>query len=583
MVVAAATAVIAAALFFALKGPAMGLVREWRAERHLAKARQFESEGEWNKALRYAKAAAQLSPSLDSLRLQFRVAEKGGHAHYLLLARVIAAHPEASIQDVADSFAAVAAMGDLVACQQMMDAFTPEQKADPVLRATFVSYLAFSNRHSDAFQVADSLPNGPIRNQANLDLCENLFRHNDAEFREELIRRLASLLRSGEKESVAGALRLVATMPVKEIESGIGRVALEEARKVDEWSDETELDISYLRWVLEPDERKALHENATRTYRESAPVALATWLLKTGDPQTVIFMSEKSARERTISPEMFKRRANAFAAQGRLRELAKELEKPPAGMPILDALAYKAAAARLAGNEAEETSIWSAAFEHADAQTERNEFYRLAEIAERFGAENWRMRALAHAIEHPLGVPPRTKELASLFQWLSVNDSQLLLAVSLRLLHREPKNVVLLNNVYYLSCVYGRPKESAVDRLEDLIAEHPAIAGFRGSLALTHYMLGNIPEARQTLESLGVPLERMDHPKRALSAAILYNELRMEEAKATAESVDWSRMSQGEIEFFRTLIKNASLAAIKKLEGEEEDSSPGGPFRRKKT
>jgi tetratricopeptide (TPR) repeat protein len=190
---------------------------------------------------------------------------------------------------------------------------------------------------------------------------------------------------------------------------------------------------------------------------------------------------------------------------------------------------------------------WKMALVAAQSDPEQNWFYQLSNIAGRAGNRDEQMEALFRAITHEKGVPPRTKALTPLFQWLAEkNEEEKLLAVSERLLKREPNHPLLLNNYLYLKALYRSAAPQDGEVLAKLVEAHPDNIAFRRSLAFVQLMLREGQKALTTLESLEEKNDSPDHSVRAIRARALFSLGKEQEGREIAETVDWSQLNPKE-------------------------------------
>ena len=621
------TVVVLAVTALIFRGAIAEALRGWRSGRILAKAERHADAGQWGESLRLAYASAQLKPSLDAVRIQFRALKETSHPQILVVARTLALHDEATPEDVAEGLGTFIDVGDFVMGQAIIDDLDEETKASPEARSEFVRFLLAKNRFDDAVQVTSTLEAPQWKNRANLALARSFLGSEDTAIQANGGVRVLEVLKSERKEDALEAFRIIAALDPGRLEEGLAKAAVDRFSSDDLSEARDRLDLAYLKWwltkpaggkptrvaatshhplfhperaagllylhwILGQDAREKIAWETMSVYHAEHLELLARWLLKAGYPRDVVELTGGPDVQSLRSPELFLARANGLARARLIPTLAEELTQPPKGIPPIDALAFQAAAARFAGKEGEEMAFWQKAFEQADgAGKTTNSFYRLANLARRFGAGDWELRAMAKAVDHPLGIPPLARDLVPVFQWLAREDPERLLSVSRRLLAREPANPVLINNVCYLSCIYEDPDPERTLLLSELVDEYPRLAGFRGSLALSQFLLGDFESARKTLEAMGVTPEAMDDPKRAICAAILYAEGKVDDADVVAGIIRWESLSKAEAEFFRNLLERVKSDAEKRAIFQKmippapgasaaETESPSGPAQK---
>ncbi|MEM0895521.1 MAG: hypothetical protein AAGJ79_01455 [Verrucomicrobiota bacterium] len=537
--------------------PVKGAVDQWRSSSLLKDAQHELENGNPTEALRSAHASFQLNPTYKALRLQFLSLQELKHPQRLLAARQLALHEEASHADVAKGFAAILAAKDFRTCQIIIDQLPESHRNSPEIQEQFVRYLAATKRLQDAITVMERIEASPWRERAVLVVGDSLSTLSNPASRGAGIQLLNEVLRAGEAADAEQALTILSSLPAHVLTKDNVQDAIERFATAESPPTQITLNLEFLRWASSPPERTQIVDRVIETHLKTGGDALSLWLLKVGEYQEVIDFTDSIFVPDPLTTPYFIHRTNALAQLRRFDRLALELTRPPKGLPRLESLAFQAGAARIAGKSSEENSFWQRAYEQAGSNQSRNDYYRLAEIAKRFEATEWEFRALASAIEQSIGIPPPVRDLKPVLEWIAKSDMERLLRVCRRLLLAEPTNVSLLNNVSYLTCLLEGSDAEHVETLKKLAEKYPRVAGLRGSLALAQFQTDDFPGARITMENMGIRPESMNDPQRAICAAILHHEQRVEPAEGMERIIRWGTMSTVEQEFFRKLLLRA--------------------------
>jgi tetratricopeptide (TPR) repeat protein len=520
--------------------PVMSRVQVWRAGSLLEEAQGHAAAGEWDESLRTSLAALQLDPNFETLLVYFQAQCRTGDGGVLQSAVRIATNEQATAENRANALSVFLDVGDRVNFASILTALDEETREHPKIKFQTLRFLLAGGQVELALGLVEALSEAERSTSFDLLLCSGLIRDQRPAVRQEAFRRLAELLASEDDVVALDAMRIIASQPDGGISNELAQKSLER------FADETGLGVGEqfaLRLFeigLEPDRRESIVSAALEKYQDSDLLRLLNWLLRVGEAEQAVALSEARMKELKV----FRLRSQALKLVKKYEQLLEELETPPPGISSAELFASRAAVSRLLGRTADEADYWSRALGFARLRSRENHFPVIANIARQVGAEEIGFEALACSIEHPVGVPPESSKLDELYAWLAKNDIDRLLSISRRLLQREPGNPVLVNNYCYLETLHGRADERTVAALAELVEAFPEELSFRGSLAFAHLRLGEAEKALEVIEQSSVVPSEMPNGEKAVYSAALAQAGREDEAAALAATVEWGEMSE---------------------------------------
>lgn len=543
--------VLCLALIFALVcvsvyRPALNSFREWRADKLLEKANEYGALGDWNEVGRAALASGQLKPSLESASLYFQAQKNSKNPRVLRAAATLALYPGVGEDDLAGALAAFLDARDLINFTLILHTLSDEKLAFSKVRFEILRFFLMSGKASAAIRLADALPESERVPKFDLLLARELLGTSQKELYEDVASRLSGLL-DHEQDTVAlAALGILATQPDSRIRPDLAKKAVTRFGSQPDLSSRESLALALLKLGLEEnsESRRAIVEQAILENEDENLERLLHWLLRISAPAEVVRLTDRAK----MTPTLMQHRSSALIALGQLEQLWEELKSPPPGLRSVELHVSQAVVAHLMGRTSKELHHWQSAFKFASLKPAENYFFRIAMAARGVGATDQQMEALARGIEHPLGVPPESNQLAELISWLAKRDTKRLLSLCRKLLLQEPGNPSLINNYHYLTTLHGSPDASTVSTLKALVASFPNSLHFRGSLAFAQLKTDNAAAAIETLAREGQRPDALPNTERAVYATALAKLGRADEAAELRQSIDWGALNAGEAE-----------------------------------
>ncbi|MEM9479166.1 MAG: hypothetical protein AAGA58_05820 [Verrucomicrobiota bacterium] len=486
--------------------PALETIRTFRADRLQTAAEESAANENWREVERKALASLQLHPRHDTFRLYFRAARALRNPQLPQISLQLFASPEATPADRAEAIEVFLDINDAIAAANLLKTLPAEERKSEPMRTHFFRFLLGTGQFQPAIDLHAQVGEAERIPEYDLLLARTLIGQNDPKLVEIARERLVFVLESDatSEEDAHRALTIVATSPGDPVDHQLAQITLKRFPDPEVIPFPQRLHLHTLRIRTEPESKPTVTEEVLASGPASFPYETARWLQTHREWDAVL---EVTADEATSDPrdvQFFSTRLEALFAMGKFEQVEQELTTAPPGLPNSELHALKATVATLQKDPVAATRHWSKAMESARSQPSRNEFYKIARLANQVGATDLKMKALASGIEHPRGNPPLARELGPLFVWLAENDMTRLERISGRLLRREPGNPMLLNNYHYIKVLLEEEvPEPSLKTLENLVSQFPDTIPFRGSLAMAYLRLGKNQEAVTTLNPTG--------------------------------------------------------------------------------
>lgn len=561
--------------------PLRAEARSWKAARLGEEAQEAAAKEDWGAAQRAALESIGQAETLSSLRILAKAARMRDDPRALDFATALFGHDKSTMEERLGVITFALDSGDVLRAQAMFGALPQgavEGNLD--LRYQLVRMLLAAGDHRRAMELASSAAVGQRWPEFDLLVAKHLARRQRTDMQREVVGRAARVMAHPDLEVALEGLRLTGTLPREWIPEPFCRATWARFQgRVVEMSAKDRLYLEDVLWRLNPMARELQVQAVVGSYREQHLAELCNWLLRVGELERVLALTDPGDHPDGLGLEIFDYRMTALGRLRRYGQMEADLKTTPPGIPTVELLGYRSMVAGWAGKEAESVMLWQQAMDAARAETDRNWFYQLAGIAGVPGGHERQMEALAMAVEHRHGVLPEARSLHPLFSWLyRQGDMDRLLRISFRLLQREPGNKILINNYHYLRALHGVPDPAAPQMMRQLVASDPENAAFRGTLALVLLRTGDAAEALATLEELKDGPGDWRPAEQAIHAAALAALERWEEAEDAASRIDWDSFpAAAEAKALQAMGKRERNDAAEQNATRRDANSPGSP------
>lgn len=526
---------------FAYWGPGRQMIRSWRAESHLAEAKSLAEAGSWENVFGQADESMSLEPSLEAAQLVAEAAYQTRHPEVLRKAFQLFQFEGATLENRTWAVKVALDLRALRVANAMLAALTPEELKDPEIRLQLVRGSLMTGNFGQAKAIANE--EGVVGDERiELLLAMGLAQSGLDGAEPETNERLRKVIRSEDPNLSIKGLELLVSLSPAWLEASLAEEALELFEDQSKLTPFHCLQLEALKVRMKRQELDETVSGAISKYRESDLQVLLSWLTQLQQYSEVVKLTDDPEVQK--DGIIFSLRLAALERVQAWETLASSLEEPPVSVPEPYRLALQSLVEKFREKYNQSTYKWKMALVAAQSDPEQNWFYQLSNIAGRAGNRDEQMEALFRAVTHEKGVPPKTKALIPLFQWLAEkNEEKKLLAVSERLLEREPNHPVLLNNFLYLKALYRSADPQDVGVLTKLVEAYPDNKSFHRSLAFVQLMLQESEKALTTLENLGEQEDAPDHSTRAIRARALFSLGKEQEGREIANTIDWEQLN----------------------------------------
>jgi hypothetical protein len=538
--------VIAAIGAFWAYRPAVKMFKTWRAKNLVEEAQKFADDEDWENAKRTAVASLQNEISLEALRLFANSSLKTKDARSLNALYSLFSHSEAEPADRAMALEQALIVGDSKSAARMIDDLSDEEKKVPSVRYQVVKWLLLSGQLQKAISLADQPTTVPRDPSLDLLLAQGLAGKPIKGAREIAISRLEILLSGEDRELALEALSFLRSLHDSWITQSVAEAAIKRFQGDPDLTVSHRLDLEFLKVGLTKIGREELVQKVISEYQEDHLSDLIPWLKRLGEQKHIVELTESESAK--SNPDIFSIRINALERLELWELLDEEMKNPSVVIPDPLLFSARAIAAFRTDNRLRFIQDWEDAVMAAKLDLSRNWFYHLAAIAGRLKETDRQMDALTQGIQHPLGTPPDSSQLSTLFQWLvDRGETSRLLKVSEVILRREPHNPILINNHAYLKALHGKVNSDDVAQLRLLVKNYPDEEGLLDSLALV-LLQNNEPQAAlDVLMGISPEASGLSSTEKAIYANALFALGKEEEAFKVAKDIKWADLTKAEL------------------------------------
>lgn len=541
----------------------LGKAREFRADGLLEKSRDAANSGDWQSSLNLSLAAWQLNPgNVETLRQVFAGSARAGSLLYLKSAEALGAHPSATFSDRLEVAHRFLAAGDSIRFQNHFVTFSEEELNRPEALALAIQFSLIRNDNLRALGLVRNLLEARNSMEDQLLAAEVYLRipTEGSKSQEAALEIIGRLFSAESPSSIAlSALRLLQQVPDSLLSPGLLANARETLDLIADSGGHPPAEAYLIAAELELLAPNADHEEiileTIHKFKEEDPVAVAKWLIEIQHPEKIdLFVTPDMARQHGDLADL---RIQSLILQERWTEASEMLADPHPDLAPHRVYGLEALIAEREGKLSASAAKWERAIENAGLQRGRESLIDLAKFSSQVGNEEIRNRALTKALKRPslIGLP--ASDVDFLFSALAKsNQTEDLLTVSRSMLHADPENPTLINNVVWLELMKEAfPSPENLARLDQLIERFPGMHTLRTTRAIAFLEEGRTDEAVALLGSLlETPsvLEGLGASDKATLALALHQSSRLEEAREIEQTIETETLLASEFDYFRS-------------------------------
>lgn len=312
------------------------------------------------------------------------------------------------------------------------------------------------------------------------------------------------------------------------------------------------------------------------------PGVVGTWLVRHGQAELALELLRDVSETRS---DAYLALLHAQLRLGRMEELDKTLETPPAAADVVEIETVRASLAARRQDESAAAGAWNRALNQAVFDNSSNRFIEIAEAAEAAGSGAALLDAWVAAILSAWGQLPLANDLEPVMIELAKRGrSEDLLDVSRALLRYEPNNPKLVNNSQYLGMIHGLvTPEDALRALGQALEAHPEMPELQSAMMMARLMEGRGAEALELLPKVRQCQRISPMMLKALEGSAQVLEGRNDEGLGLLSQVRWNLFLRQERVAFRDLLIQLKVEGLPLPDLEEvvvEDPSLSGAWRK---
>lgn len=516
-------------------------IKEWRARQFAEQADTLRAEGKLQEAFNNASSAIQMRPGLPEARRSYAaVLLEGGKAEGLTVLQQLIDDKLATDEDRLLLAEAALKSNNIPLAER--EAFHLLQQGESTSRALYLlaRVRLAQQRLPDALQaLRESIEGGggpdPALLLARLQMAANT---------EESIAAALDLLRPiAAQKDRAGleALLVLAASPALKTSEGPGWVAA--LRSHPEANDEQKLAAASAEILVEPAKYAEIVRRTVDEYRGGTVeqrAQLARWLNQNREYDGTLDVI--SAEEATSRSDLFLIRLDALAGRGDWADIAAWLKGENLPLHASVVLLYRGRAARETGEVESSASFYRRAVIEASRTPEV--MWYVINYLQRVGEDRVLEQELARLTENPSTARQAFQALVPIVQ--KRQDAEELYNLYARMIRLLPAEAVVQNDHRYFSALTGRRAD--VSGARDLVDQQPQMLAYRITLALTHLKNAQPEAALRVFDGITLDPAQIQPYQRAVLAAVLGANGRVDEAQQLARSVPGDIVTVQEIE-----------------------------------
>lgn len=515
--------------------------KEWRARQFASQADTLRAEGKLQEAFNNASSAIQVRPGLPEARRAYAaVLIEGGKAEGLAVYQQLIDDDAATPDDRLQLAEAALRFNNPALAER--EAFHLLQQGENTARALYVlaRVRLAQQRLPDALQaLRESIEGGggadPAILLARLQMAANTGESIQAAL--DLLRPIAA------QNDRAGleALLVLAASPALKTDEGPGWVAA--LRSHPEANDEQKLAAASAEIQIEPAKYGEIVRRTVAEHRDK-PVEpraqLARWLNQNREYETVLDVI--SSDEATTRSDLYLIRLDAMAGRGDWSGIAEALKSGAVPLSNPVTLLYRGRAARETGETESSASFYRRAVIEA-ARTPEVMWY-VINYLQRVGEDRVLEQELVRLTENPATARPAFQALVPIVQ--KRQDADELCQLYARMIRLLPAEAVVQNDHRYFSALTGRRAD--VSGARELVEREPQMLAYRITLALAHLKNAQPEAAMRVFDGITLDPAQIQPYQRAVLAAVLGANGRVDEARQLARSVPGDIVTVQEME-----------------------------------
>jgi len=554
--------VVLAGLAIGASGPGLELYRGWKNDRNLAGAKEALMHGNYSEARELSLQVLRADASRhEALAVLLPAANALGDPRSAEFALGMLGQKESAASDRTLAWEIVCRSCSAGYVFGVWPALPEPERANPDFVALLFDRMLREGLEDDAALLLRQQPQ-PLLPQLHLRYMQLFIHKGTGEAYREFQRTLNAHLAAG-RGNMEPEVALIDQLPQSSLLADTFAALSQWQKKQGKADAASELRLARCEMASAPGRADDIFSAALARYRDSDPIATASWCLRTGRPDAVPALLDSPAA--AGNEELFELRCRLNEKTGYLKEWAALLDQPPASAFLPVVFCDRAYVASRVTDEDARKKAEDEALRSASESLANDAFIRLARRATSRGLDDLALRAWVEAIRRRSGPLPLANDIKHVIEQLAIakKESELLeVLTSYRLV--EPGNPMIFVQYDYLACLNGTiDPDALIDDLTPIHKKFPDALPVRCVLALAHLIEGRGKEALRLTDGDEIDWFAAGAAHRAIRGIILRENGRDEEAAVFLEDFPWDALLPAEKRTLAALTESPVGAAAR--------------------
>lgn len=534
-------------------------VWDWRAKGLTKQAEQLIQSGNPHQAFQLALASYKLNPSsLEGLRALFRTASITNFPQTPNVAASLFEHPAATFKDKMELLSYLDLSKNDRYFLGLYGRLDAAQRKDPDAQFLMVRYLLGRGRMEEAKKMLETYFAAGGKEPRFTGLQARMLLFGAPATQEQGQKMVASLMQNGDDVSKQ-AFGLLWDVPPKLLRPELYPSDLSEwVAKLPNAGAKEKLIVAQIELAKAPDDKNRqedIFRKAVADLAASDPEILCDWLTRFQKFDLILGVADEEKGRKSVA--LFDHRLRSLATMQGIDAAEAWLANPLPDASSLQIWLSRAKLARLRKDRTQEQKCWKEALTVAEVDETCAQFLPIFRTALGLREMDVACRALLEAASHPGAAFPTSIEIQPVIAYLYSQDRlKDLGTICQRILQEEPGNVVLLNNVIYVSLILDNPVENSVALAKEMVTKYPKVLGIRTTLALGLRKQKQSKEALPFLDSPDADWKAASPADLTIRALVLEDCSETARAEEVRKQINQKQLTRTERRAFATVFKD---------------------------
>ncbi len=499
--------------------------------------------------------------SITELREIFSIAKKIRSGQMLPLTEAIVTSPEATIDDITDSFSTLSTLRSPKLYQKLYAQLPPATQQNKQIRYSHICFLAMNDRLAEAIPLTEDLvktePDFPKAKLALIDLWlrspnKEQYQNNAAES----IRKL--MANQNDKKTAIEAYRRITLL--------VNPLAHFRFMELEKWADDSGEPLVEERFFIKGlrvkemfgGERDRYLDEVISTYKDKHPDTVARWLLFcnaqdkiTQLPEAIVKTTPNAytAYVETLFSQHVEQKKKILAHQLDPEKLPNYLEQaeallatPPPKVGDVFLETSRSIAAFLKGDNSKNFYHQERAFRAANFESTYQDFFTILSLSDKFGDTNTARQATLAISSFPTKALPETERLTYFDKYL-VTEPEILSGIYRKLNASRPDDATAALKFATLLIIVEENPEEARKVITPWLTGTKMLSSFQTCMAMSYLAENNPAKALELLEKDQANLTSSNNDfDKAIYSTILLKKEEIALAEFMYRRVNWANI-----------------------------------------